>query len=101
MSKLTRCRFCQAPVEFLRSPFTGDRRKFDARPIDGHHQLAVKGFPVMSGRAYKYADLVEIVQVLRETSGDAAEEEVRDMPWYVPHDCPATPFRAPDDESRP
>jgi hypothetical protein len=99
MSRLTRCRFCQAPVEFLRSPFTGEKRKFEASPIDGHHDMAVKAFPVMSGRAYKFADLAAIVQVQRECALDAAEDEVRDMPWYVPHDCPNSPFRTHDDES--
>ena len=92
MAKLKRCRFCQAPVEFFDSPFTGRARKFDARPIDGHQPLAVTAFPVLSGRAYKFNDLVPILQVQRETSLDAAEAEVRDMPWYVPHDCPNTPF---------
>lgn len=91
-NKLTRCRFCQAPVEFLRSPFTGERRKFDARPIDGHHDLAVKAFPVLSDRAYKFAELVTVIRVQRECTEEAAEAEVRDMPWYVPHDCPNTPF---------
>jgi hypothetical protein len=88
MSRLTRCRSCQAPVELFRSPFTGEWRTFEARPIDGRHDLAVKAFPVLSGKAYKFADLTSIVQPLRECSLSAAEDEVRDMPWYVPHDCP-------------
>lgn len=90
--RLTRCRFCQGPVEFYASPFTGKPRKFDAAPIDGHHPHAVKAFPVLSGRAYRFHELAAVIQVQRECSDTEAEAEVRDMPWHTPHDCPNTPL---------
>lgn len=93
MTKAPRCRFCDARVEFFTSPFTGRARKFDATPIDGHSEACVNAFPVLSERAYKFVELVAIVQVQRECSTPDAEAEVRDMPWYRPHDCPNSPFR--------
>lgn len=80
-----RCRTCSAPIAFYRSPFTGKLRTFDPTPIDGHHPLAALGFPVMGRQAFKFADLVELIQVQRQCSTNAAEAEVRDMPWHRLH----------------
>ncbi len=82
-----RCHGCKVPVVFFRSPFTGNLRTFDPKPVDGHHALAVKAFPVMGRTAYKFSPLVELIQIQRECSEPEAEDEVRDMPWHFIHDC--------------
>lgn len=96
MAKLARCRFCQARVEFFASPFTGRVRKFDARPVDGRSHTGAAAYPVMGKRAYKHAELASVLRVQRECSLEDAENEVYDMPWYVPHDCPNSPFNSAD-----
>lgn len=85
-----RCNGCGAHVVFFGSPFTGKRRTFDPTSVDDTHPLAgVKAFPVLGGtRAYKQADLVELLQVQRRCSDVEAADEVRDMPWHVVHECP-------------
>lgn len=80
-----RCRTCQAPVVFFRSPFTGKSRTFEPTSIDGRHLLAVDAFPVLGLQAFKFADLVEHIQVQRQCSSEEAEAEVRDMPWHRLH----------------
>lgn len=80
-----RCRTCDAPVAFFRSPFTARLRTFDPTPIDGHHPLAVDAFPVLGRSAFKFAELVEHIQVQRQCSTDEAAAEVRDMPWHRLH----------------
>ena len=82
-----RCRQCTRPVVFFRSPFTSKIRTFEPKPIDGRHDLAVTAFPVLGRSAYKFAVLVDLIQVQRECTADEAEAEVRDMPWHFPHDC--------------
>lgn len=84
-----RCNTCTAHVVFFRSPFTGKVRTFDAKPVEPSHPLAgVKAFPVLGGTAaYKPADLVELLQVQRQTSDADAAAEVQDMPWHVIHEC--------------
>lgn len=90
-SRVARCRTCHDPVVFFRSPFTGNVRTFDPKPVDGHHDLAVKAFPVLGRAAYKFAPLVELIQIQRECSDTEAEAEVRDMPWHFIHDCTTPP----------
>lgn len=92
MARQKLCRWCQRPVEFFFSPFTGKARKFDARPVDGRTHQGPTAFPVEGRRAWRFADLAADLQVRRETSLAAAEAEVYDMPWHVPHDCPNNPF---------
>jgi hypothetical protein len=85
-----RCSNCKAPITFFASPFTGSRRPFNPKALDGHDLLAGQAFPVMSGRAYKLPDLIEVIQVQRECSSTEAEAEVRDMPWHTIHACEPT-----------
>lgn len=99
-SRLARCRTCNAPVVFFRSPFTGRLRTFDPTPVDGHHPLAgATAFPVQGRSAYKPAALVDQVQVQRACSDTAAAAEVRDMAWHVLHECPPDPSTTSDTDS--
>lgn len=84
-----RCKDCRAHVVFYRSPFTGKVRTFEAKPVEPSHPLAgVKAFPVLGGTAaYRPAHLAEMLQVQRMCSDAEAADEVRDMPWYLIHDC--------------
>lgn len=86
-----RCRSCDAPIVFFRSPFTANVRTFDRTPVDADHPLAgVKAFPVLGGTAaYRPAHLAEMLQVQRMCSDEAAYAEVRDMAWFLLHECPA------------
>ena len=88
MSSLPRCRnkACQQRISFFGSPYTGKPRAFETTPVDPRAFNGV-AFPVLSGRAYRFTELVDQLQVQRECSRDDAENEVRDMPWYVLHDC--------------
>lgn len=85
-----RCNNCSAHIVFFRSPFTGRVRAFDAKPVEPSHPLAgVKAFPILGGTAaYKAADLVDLLQVQRQTSDADAAAEVQDMPWHLFHECP-------------
>lgn len=84
-----RCRDCGLPVIFLFSPFTAALRTFDPTPVEPSHPLAgVKAFPVLSRRAYRPAELVEHLQVLRECSLGDAQDETQDLPWHLIHECP-------------
>lgn len=87
--KAPRCRVCQQPVTFFRSPFTGNVRTFDPVPVDESHPLAgVKAFPVLGGTAaYRPGELTELLQVQREVTASEAADEVRDMPWHLIHEC--------------
>ena len=87
--RVARCRRdgCDAEIAFFRSPFTGNVRAFDARPVDGRDPRTTTAFPVMGRQAYKFPDLVELVQVQRQCTDVEAEAEVRDMPWHTLHDC--------------
>jgi hypothetical protein len=92
--KAPRCRDCQEPVVFFRSPFTGNVRTFDPVPVEPSHPLAgVKAFPVLGGSAaYRPAHLAEVLQVQRYCSDAEAAAEVQDLPWFLIHDCrPDTP----------
>lgn len=87
-----RCRGCDAPVIFLFSPFTSSLRTFDPTPVEPSHPLAgVKAFPVLSRRAFRPADLVEHLQVLRECTSSEARDEIQDLPWHLIHECPIDP----------
>lgn len=95
--KAAKCRECQAPVEFFRSPFTGNVRTFDPTPVTESHPLAgVRAFPVLGGTAaYRPADLVELLMVQRHATETEVADEIRDMPWHLLHDCP--PSSTPKD----
>lgn len=73
---------------FLRSPFTGGWRMFDARPVDGRTHTGAPAFPVENERAWKFPLLVDDLRARRGASLEDAEQEVYDMPWHIPHDCP-------------
>jgi hypothetical protein len=77
-------------VAFFRSPFTGNVRTFDPKPVEPSHPLAgVKAFPVLGGtHAYRPVDLVEVLQLRDEISESEAADEIRDMPWHLFHECP-------------
>ena len=77
---------CGAEIAFFRSPFTGNLRAFNARPVDGRNP-GPGAYPVMGRSAYKFPVLVELIQVQRECTDVEAETEVRDMPWHTLHDC--------------
>ena len=84
-----KCRGCEAPIVFLRSPYTKNPRPFDPKPVDASHPLAgVRAFPVLGPNAYLPADLAEHLQVQRQTTLTAAQDEVRDLPWHLTHECP-------------
>ena len=77
-----------APIAFFFSPFTGSLRTFDPKPVEPSHPLAgVKAFPVLSRRAFRPADLVDHLQVLRECSTSDAQDEIQDLPWHLIHEC--------------
>lgn len=83
------CRGCGAPIVFFFSPFTGSLRTFDPKPVEPSHPLAgVKAFPVLSRRAFRPAELVDHLQVLRECSTSDAQDEIQDLPWHLIHECP-------------
>lgn len=94
MAKATKCRFCQASIEFFFSPFTGKARKFEAKPVDPRTHQGPPAFPVEGRRAWKPYELAVDLQARRECSAVEAESEVRDMPWHVFHECPAYPHNA-------
>lgn len=50
-------------------------------------RAGVRAFPVLSRRAYRPAELAEVLQVQRECSLSEAEDEIQDLPWHVIHDC--------------
>lgn len=76
---------------FYRSPFTGNLRTWEAKPVEPSHPLAgVKAFPILSRTAYRPSDLADHLQVLRETTRAEAEQEVQDIPWHLLHECPTT-----------
>lgn len=86
--RFTTCNDCAGRITFIRSPYTGDWRPFDPKPIDrATHQGAVP-YPVENERAWKSRELIEDLMVRRRLSRDEAEREVNDMPWHVPHRCP-------------
>lgn len=88
-----RCNTCSAIITFFGSPFSSSTRPFNPRPVDPH---VIQGaYPVMGRKAYRFADLVETVQLLRECSLAEAEGEVYDMPWHQLHACP----REDDDDA--
>ncbi len=92
-----RCRSCQHPVVFFRSPFTLNVRTFDPKPVTSGHPLAgVKAFPVLGRAAFKPADLADLFQQQRQTSLTEAEKEVADSPWFVLHECPDTEGSGPN-----
>lgn len=88
--KTPRCRGCQQPVVFFRSPFAGNPCPFDPTPVEPSHPLAgVKAFPVLGGtQAYRSGDLAAVIQTRDEITQSAAEAEVQDMPWFLIHTCP-------------
>lgn len=94
-----KCRYCGASVEFFRSPFTGQPRKFEAKPVDPRTHQGRPAFPVENGRAWKPYELAADLRVRRECSVADAEAEVADMPWHVFHECPNAPYSAPTEES--
>ncbi len=77
---------CGAEIVFFRSPYTGNLRAFDARPLDGRDP-GMDAFPVLGRTAYKFPVLVELIQVQRQGADVEAEREVRDMPWHALHNC--------------
>lgn len=92
-SSLPRCRTCRARIEFFGSPFTPlGIRVFEAKPVDGRTYPGV-AYPVSGQRAWRFDELAETMQVSREVSRGVIEDEIRDMPWYVLHDCPNAPER--------
>lgn len=95
-NRVVRCRSCQAPVVFFRSPFTRNVRTFDPDPVDGTHVLAgVRAFPVTGVKAHRPAHLAEQIQVQRHCTDEQAMDEVRDMPWHLLHECPPDPTHDP------
>ncbi len=94
--RVKKCQWCKATVVFLRSPFTGGWRKFDARPVDGRTHTGRAAYPVENERAWKLPLLIEDLRVRRECGRDQAEDEAYDMPWHVTHDCPENPFTSPE-----
>jgi hypothetical protein len=84
-----RCRSCKAPVVFFRSPFTGNVRAFNPKPIDMRTPLVEAAYPVLNRRAYKLHDVIEELVVVRRCSTAEAEEEARDLPWHTLHACSA------------
>lgn len=83
-----RCESCRLPVVFFRSPFTGALRAFNPKPADMRQQLA-GAHPVYAGRAWRLADLVEELMVVRRCSHEEAKEEALDVPWHTLHACPS------------
>lgn len=81
------CHDCRLPVVFFRSPFTGQLRTFNPKPVDMRQQLA-GAYPVYAGRAWKLADLVEEPMVIRRCSHEEARAEATDLPWHTLHACP-------------
>lgn len=74
---------------FIFSPFTAALRTFDPTPVGPSHPLAgVRAFPVLSRKAYRPAELAELLQVQRETSLVDAQDEIQDLPWHLTHECP-------------
>lgn len=91
-----KCRSCQRPVVFFRSPFAGKPCPFDPTPVEPSHPAAgVKAFPVLGGvQAYRPNELAAHLMVQRESSRTEAEDEVRDLPWHLIHTCrPDTPVQ--------
>ena len=91
--RVKKCQWCRASVVWLRSPFGGKWRKFDARPVDARTHSGAVAFPVENERAWKLPLLVEDLRARREVNRETAETEAYDMPWYIPHDCPNNPFK--------
>lgn len=86
-----RCKDCNAPVVFFRSPFTGGWRPFEAKPMSPGRQHA-EAFPIENNvRAWLYRDLVEDLMVRRGIGRQEAEDEAHAMPWHVVHNCPNRP----------
>ena len=83
-----RCRSCNLPVAFFRSPFTGNMRAFNPKPVDMRTPLVDAAYPVFGGQAYKLADVVDLLLVARRCSRAEAEDEARDLPWHTLHACP-------------
>jgi len=84
-----RCRDCNAPVVFFRSPSTGTWRPFAPRPVDPSQQHPGPAYPVEGNVwAWPYRDLVEDLMVRHRYSQAEAEDEAHDLPWHIPHDCP-------------
>lgn len=93
--KIARCQWCKAPIAWFTSPFGGRLAKFDAKPVDGRTHAGAPAYPVENGRrAWRLPPLVEELQVRRETSREAAQDEAYDMPWHTLHDCPNNPHRS-------
>lgn len=87
------CGNCGRPVVWLRramaAPGSSAWRTFDPKPVDGRTHHGPPACPVENGRlAWRFRELVEELMVRRECSQADAEDEARDMPWYVPHRCP-------------
>ena len=84
-----RGRGCDAPVVFFRSPFTGNPRTFDPKPVEPSDPRAgATAFPIFSGRAHRPGDLVDVLMPLRECTASEAEAEIQDLPWHLIHECP-------------
>lgn len=100
--RTTRCKSegCDQELAFYRSPFTGNLRAFDARPVDGRNPVP-GSYPVLGRTAYKFPVLVELIQVQRECTDVEAESEVRDMPWHTIHDCSTSSHHRTDKENQP
>lgn len=96
------CQDCRQVIAWFHTP-TGQWRRFDPKPVDARHHNGPPACPVENGRiVWRYRELVEDLMVRREISQADAEDEARDMPWYVPHNCAENPHPGPgyDDNGR-
>lgn len=85
-----RCRHCQAPVAWFRSPFgTGRPRMFDPNQVSPGHPLAgVEVFPVLNGTsAWKSTPLARWLHTRNGGTFHEAVEQVQAMPWHRLHKC--------------
>ena len=81
------CRTCRAQVAFFRSPFTGQVRAFNPKPIDMRTPMVEAAYPVYGRSAYRLADVVDLLMAERLCTRAEAEEEARDLPWHTFHAC--------------
>ena len=94
-----RCRSCDRPVIFLRSPFTSNVRTFDPTELDGRTTSNPNAYPVLGRAAYRVTELAALLQVQRGASLGAVEDEIRDLPWHQLHTCTPDTSTTPDDDT--
>lgn len=80
-----RCRSCHALVAFYRDATTGRWRVFNARPATPQDPTRSRGMPVWGGRAWDPLDLA--AELEGRVDADDPMREVRDLDWYLPHQC--------------